>query len=164
VFKPVKGAEGIGVSIERKSLFENPKAPLDFPSLLSEFLDTSAGIPGIVDGIHDLRVALFDGEMIYSYVRTPPTGSMLANVALGGHWEMIDVSRLPQDVVDIAMQVDQRFKDIPHRFYGIDFVYTKDGPWIIEMNAELGLDMNEDDPIYIKVKHKLAKVLIELDD
>lgn len=162
VFKPVKGAEGIGVKIELREVFESPEVALDFPALVSEFLDTSSGIPGIVAGVHDLRVALFDGEIMYSYVRTPPSGSLLANVALGGDWEMIAISRLPPEVVQIVMEVDQRFSDIPHRFYGVDFGYTKDGPKIIEMNAELGLDMNEDDPIFLTVKERLARVLLEL--
>jgi hypothetical protein len=72
VIKPVDGEEGIDVYID------SPKKLLaqhyNFPVLIQEFIDTSSGVPNIVDGLHDFRIAILNGEIIYSYYRTPPQG------------------------------------------------------------------------------------------
>jgi glutathione synthase/RimK-type ligase-like ATP-grasp enzyme len=162
VFKPYKGSEGIGVKIEDKSFFVDPPETLSFPAVLSEFLDTSVGVPGIVDGLHDLRVAIFDGEVLYSYYRTPPQGSFLANVAQGGKFEMIEPKRLPHEVVAISKLIDSRFTVSKHRFYSVDFGYTAQGPKIIEMNSEVGLLPNKDHPIFRTLKQKLAQAFVEM--
>lgn len=162
VFKPYTGSEGVGVKIEKKEYFEKHGAELVFPAVVSEFLDTSNGIPDIIEGTHDLRIAIFDGEILYSYVRTPPTGSLLANVSKGGTFAMVDIEKLPSKIIDIFRTIDQSFSNIPHRFYGIDFGMTTQGPKIIEMNTELGLLPNSDDPIFKKLKEKLAQVFMDL--
>ncbi len=162
VFKPYTGGEGKGIHIEEKNYFLTLPELLDFPAVVSEFLDTSCGIPGIVDGLHDLRVAIFDGEILYSYVRTPPKDSFLANVSKGGRFEMVDTKRLPEEVAEMTHTIDSTLSDCGHRFYGIDFGYTMDGPKIIEMNSELGLLPNEDHPVFITLKNKLARVFMDL--
>lgn len=162
VFKPYTGAEGIGVKIEEKTYFKEHETELIFPAVVSEFLDTSGGIPGIIEGTHDLRVAIFDGKILYSYVRTPPEGSLIANVSQGGIFAMVDLKKLPQDIIKITRTIDRHFSHTPHRFYGIDFAYTPQGYKIIEMNTELGLLPNADDPIFKTLKEKLATVFMHL--
>jgi glutathione synthase/RimK-type ligase-like ATP-grasp enzyme len=160
VVKPVDGAEGREVHI-------GPKAELvglmpTFPVLVQAFLDSSGGIPGIVEGTHDFRIAVFDGEILYSYYRTPPAGSLLANVSLGGRFEMIEPSRIPRQFREAVTEIDQHFASYPHRFYGVDFALTQDGPKIIEMNAKLGLLPNSDHPIFAELKKKLAQAFHDL--
>ena len=162
VFKPFSGAEGRGVLIEEKNYFLDHPDQLQFPAVVSDFIDTSGGIPGIVDGLHDLRVAIFDGEILYSYVRTPPQGSFLANVSKGGTFAMIDPNKLPSPIVNIVKKIDATLSDCSHRFYGIDFGCTAQGPKIIEMNSELGLLPNSDHPVFVTLKQKLAEVFMEL--
>ncbi|MDQ5951751.1 MAG: hypothetical protein QG639_1032 [Patescibacteria group bacterium] len=162
VFKPVKGGEGVGVKIEERDYFVAHLSELQYPGVVSNFLDTSGGVPGIVDGLHDLRVALFDGEILYSYYRTPPTNSFLANVSKGGKFEMIPLWKLPNEIVAVAKEIDATLSDCKHRFYSIDFGYTSDGPKIIEMNSELGLLPNKDDAVFITLKEKLAAALMDM--
>ncbi len=162
VFKPYLGAEGIGVKIKEKQYFTQSSTSLLFPGVVSEFLDTSGGIQDIVDGIHDLRLAIFDGEVLFSYVRTPPKGSLLANVAQGGTLHMVDLKRLPQELFTIARNIDLEFSECGHRFYSIDFGYTTDGPKIIEMNSEVGLSPISDDPIFAILYEKLAKAFMDM--
>ncbi|HRH23799.1 MAG TPA: hypothetical protein PK295_04180 [Candidatus Magasanikbacteria bacterium] len=162
VFKPFLGAEGRGIKIEDKQYFLHHSEALIYPGVVSDFLDTSNGIPGIVEGTHDLRLTIFDGEILYSYFRTPPVGSLLANVSKGGRFEMVDIQKLPSDIVTIAKQVDSRFMNLTHRFYCIDFGYTPKGPKIIEMNSEVGLLPNKDGKVFAKLKEKLAQVFMDL--
>ena len=155
VFKPFSGSEGTGVLIEKKEFFTHDIPSLQFPGVFSEFLDTSVGVPDIVEGLHDLRLAIFDGEVLYSYFRTPPEGSLLANVSKGGRFEMIEPDTLPKEI-------DSVFSECGHRFYSIDFGYTKDGPKIIEMNSELGLLPNAEHPIFRTLKEKLAEAFMDM--
>ncbi len=162
VFKPFSGSEGTGVTIEKKEFFMSNLDTLQYPGVFSEFIDTSIGVPHIVEGLHDLRLAIFDGDILYSYFRTPPQGSFLANVSKGGRFEMVDPSNLPKEILTIARKIDSEFSECGHRFYSIDFGYTKDGPKIIEMNSELGLLPNKDHPVFVTLKEKLAQTFMDM--
>lgn len=162
VFKPVDGQEGYGVFIESKAELLEKKNTLSYPALLQEFLDTSTGIPNIIDGIHDLRVAILNGEIVCVFVRTPAPGSLLANVAQGGSLKAVSIDQLPKEVVDIVREVDKYLADCPYRYYGIDLGYTPQGPKIIEMNCELALFSNDRSPIFTVTKEKLATTLLQM--
>lgn len=154
VCKPQFGSEGQSVVIDSPTVLA--KLEPEFPVILQEFIDTSEGIEGIVAGHHDLRVAIFDGEILYSYVRTPPPNKLTANVAQGGSFFMLEASRLPQSVVEISTHIDAQLARFGSRFYSIDFGMTPNGPKIIEMNARLGLLPNSDSPVFHTLKKKMA--------
>lgn len=160
VVKPIDGAEGANVLIDVVKQLQNYRP--QFPTLVQEYLDTSGGIPGIVEGLHDLRVAIFDGDILYSYVRTPPPGKFTANVAQGGSFFMLSPSKVPSSVVDIVRSIDEKIAHVGPRFYGIDFGITDDGPKIIEMNSRLGLLPNKDAQEFVELKKRLANAFLLL--
>lgn len=160
VVKPLKGEEGYGVSIRPAK--EQLQIEPTFPVIVQGFLDTNVGIPGIIDGMHDLRIAVVDGELLYSYVRTPPAGQLAANVAQGGEFRTIAIADLPDKVKNITHQIDRSFQHITHRFYGVDFAMTAEGPKVIEMNSRLGLLPNRDHPIYKTLKQRLAEIFVDI--
>lgn len=161
VIKPLTGQEGIGILIDSPDKLSNEKIQ-NFPVVVQEFLDTSKGVPGIVEDYHDLRVALIDGEIIYSYLRTPPPGKFTANVAQGGKFFMVEPDILPKEILPIIKTIDEELAYVGHRFYCIDFGITPNGPKIIEMNARLGLLPNSDSPAFLQVKKLLAKIFAEM--
>jgi glutathione synthase/RimK-type ligase-like ATP-grasp enzyme len=158
VVKPVDGEEGRGVYIDSPEKIK--ELALEYPLLVQEFIDSSVGIEGIVEGLHDLRVALINGEPFYSYYRTPPQGSYLANVARGGSFAMIEPARLPKSILEAVKEIDQKLAEVGDRFYGIDFAMTKTGPKIIEMNSRLGLLPNRDNDIFKALKNTLAEIFL----
>jgi len=160
VVKPIDGQEGKDVLIDKKDALLSQS--YQYPVLVQEFLDSSGGVPGVVEGLHDFRVALINGEIIYSYFRTPPKGSYLANVARGGKFEVIALEKIPQQIREMVIKIDSVMAFAEHRFYGIDFAITPEGPKIIEMNSRLGLLPNSDHEVFITVKKKLAEVLTSL--
>jgi glutathione synthase/RimK-type ligase-like ATP-grasp enzyme len=160
VIKPVDGFEGHDVFIQ--TIKKLHTGTYTFPVLVQEFMDTSGGIPGIIEGTHDLRVALFNDTILYSYVRTPPPGKFTANVAQGGTFRMIDVAQLPTKVTDIVKKIDAQMAQYGPRFYGIDIGMTPQGPRLIEMNSKLGLLPNRDDTVFVTLKEKLAAAFQEL--
>ncbi len=137
VAKPIDGDRGRGVMIGPKN--EIGKQISRFPYLLQEFMDTSGGIPGLVEGMHDFRI-IFAGDAIAAcYVRTPPPGKMLANVAQGGKEIAIDPADIPPPALAIAQAVDHELSEFPHRLYSVDLARTADGSWkIIELNSQPG--------------------------
>lgn len=154
VRKPRSGSEGHEVVVDH---IENI-TPSSFPFLLQTFLDSSAGIPGIVAGTHDFRIAMLDGEIIYSYYRTPPHNSLVANVAQGGSFEVVPSEMIPAEFLSIVKEIDHYMAQIPHRFYGIDLALTPEGPKIIEMNSQLGILPDSDHPVFARLKYQLAEL------
>lgn len=138
VIKPVDDEEGNGVFIGSEEYILNG-CPHEFPMLVQEFLDSSAGVPGLIEGIHDFRIALLNGEVIFSFLRTPPEGELLANVARGGTLTLVDPEDIPAEFIEIAKKIDDHLKDYPKRFFGVDLALTPHGPRIIELNSRLGL-------------------------
>ncbi|MEX0895326.1 MAG: ATP-grasp domain-containing protein [Patescibacteria group bacterium] len=155
VIKPVDGEEGRGVYIgENQYLLEKNKT---FPVLVQEFLDTSEGIPNIYVGIHDLRVVYINGEIIYSFYRTPPPGKLLANVAQGGQLTVVDKADLPKEVFFISDKVRESFKN--DYCFSVDLGFVKGVPKIIELNSRPAVfhpDRGEEFLTFIK---KIAHVL-----
>jgi glutathione synthase/RimK-type ligase-like ATP-grasp enzyme len=160
VIKPLDQEEGHGVYIGDIEYIKS--SPKEYPLLIQEFLDSSAGMPGFVDGIHDFRVALMNGEIVYSFVRTPPPGELLANIARGGTSQVIPEPNIPQEAKDLVFKIDEKMAKFGNRFYGVDMAFTPQGLRIIELNSKLGLHENNRHPIFIEFKKKLAKYLVNL--
>lgn len=141
VLKPFSGLKGIGIYIGPKNGaydFElNKKYKL---YIAQEFVDTSGGIPGITEGLHDLRLAIVNGKVVWSHVRVPPEGSLKANAAGGGILTEVDIDKIPKEVMEIAQKV---IKDFYGKYdnptYSLDFGIDKSGkPYIFEINDQIG--------------------------
>lgn len=158
VAKPVNLEEGIGVMIAPPA--EIAESVTQFPYLLQEFIDTSEGIPGIVDGMHDLRMIVVEGEIVVSYIRTPPPGKMTANVSQGGREIEVFPELLPAGAKKIVEDVEKKFSRYANRTYSVDVGRHKDGTWkIIELNAKTGLSPVSKGKHYARFLNRLADVL-----
>lgn len=159
VAKPVVGACGRNVIIGSRD--DVLTAEHEYPLLLQEFIDTSGGIPGVVDGAHDMRLTIVGGELAYVMVKIPKPGSFVSNYALGGTLKMLDDSQYPADAVDIAMRIDAEFTGVPTRYYSIDMGRNRDGSWkLIEFNSPPGLDPEERHPSIGREMALVAKMLV----
>ncbi len=151
VFKPVRGAEGKGISIGPKKTFlqrmEQKKANIQrhsgqknkYDGLLQEFIDTSDGIPGLHDTFHDMRILIMNGQIVQTYIRTPKKGSYLANVAQGGSMKEVWKKQIPNQAKYIALKIDKQFKKYGARIYAVDFGFEQGTPYLIEINPQPGL-------------------------
>ncbi len=137
VLKPLKGYGGTGIFIGPKE-----QASIEtFPCLAQEFVDTSAGIPGVIDAIHDLRFILMDGIIACSFCRTPRKGSgiLLSNFALGGWLMPVPAHLRPAGALALCGRVDAALARFGHRIYTVDCARTRDGAWkLIEINSPPG--------------------------
>ncbi|MBU0953161.1 MAG: ATP-grasp domain-containing protein [Nanoarchaeota archaeon] len=134
VLKPQFGAHGIGVRIEELSSVSS----LPSGYLVQQFVDSSAGIPGLIEGVSDLRVMILNGSIFDAFLRLPKTG-LITNISQGGTMKRISIKSIPIDVLSIVKEVETKLASLGPRFYSIDFMIGVGKPWIIEMNSQPGI-------------------------
>ncbi|OGJ58442.1 hypothetical protein A2635_02320 [Candidatus Peribacteria bacterium RIFCSPHIGHO2_01_FULL_51_9] len=161
VLKPLMGYGGEGVVVMDKEEWGN--APPVFPCIAQEFIDTSRGIPGLVDGMHDFRVIVMDGEIVLSYIRTPPPHKFTANVSQGGREIEVMRDMVPSAVEEIVAVVEKKFRQFPHRLYTIDMGLDVSGRWeVFELNARPGFSPMETGKSYPPFYERLCDFLLSI--
>lgn len=111
-----------------------------FQWIVQEFIDASQGIPHIMTGTHDLRLVVINRDIVLSYYRKPPAGSLIANIALGGTKEIIETKDIPSSAKEIVSEVSARFSPYHNLVYSVDLMFDELGdPWIVELNSVPGL-------------------------
>ena len=160
VMKPLNQEGGEGVVIGDADKLKSTDK--DFPVLVQEFIDTSGGIPKVtgIDSHHDFRMVVIDGEIIQCFARTPPEGSLTANVAQGGESHEIPLAKIPAGARELAEKIDEKFVSY-RRVYSIDVGFDENGtPKLIELNSQPGLFSQERGKQFAEFQKKLADVLL----
>lgn len=135
--------------------------PAVYPLIVQEFIDTSVGVPGYVEGIHDVRVKIGGGKIFGGMIRQPAPGEYRANLAQGGSVRHLFPDEIPEEALTLAKEIDCFFERYP-RYYAIDFANTANGWKLIELNAKPGLSPASVSPQAARVIDELAEYLIEL--
>lgn len=133
VLKPVDDLGGEGVKIiDSIDEFENHS---DY--LVQEFIDSREGIPGTeIDGVHDLRAIIVDGEPVSGFVRRPDEG-LISNVAQGGRIDVFPLEDFPEDARDLLDNVLEILEGYRPYFASVDMIYdSSSGNFkVIELNS-----------------------------
>lgn len=129
--------------------------------LVQEFIDSSVGIPGIIVGVHDIRVTSINGEPVYTFVRIPAPGSLLANVAQGGTEIPLTLDRLPKDLLALVTEVNNRLKQYRPSVIAADFFNSKAGFKLVELNPRPGVCLPELSPQDRQFNDKLVEMLVQ---
>jgi glutathione synthase/RimK-type ligase-like ATP-grasp enzyme len=161
VLKPIQGSGGEGVRIVPKKSLGREK--ISGPVIAQEFIDSSFGIRGLVKGVHDLRLVFINDKLIYSYIRQPKKGSLLANLAQGGSMFIVDPRRLPASIKPLVRDVLDVFHFYHPKIFTIDLIFDKNqNPWIVELNTMPGMYFSDDqkkwmDRMYLEMIHVFKK-------
>lgn len=111
--------------------------------IIQEFIDSSWGIPWIVEGIHDVRVVIFGSQIPYVIVRTPGSGDFRCNLAQGWWQQIITYQELPnirQETIHLIMEKVALLTEDHHAIYSIDLFQDQTWtPRLIELNSSIGL-------------------------
>lgn len=160
VAKPVDGAEAKGVVIGTPA--EVLAADHEFPLLVQQYVDTSGGIPGIIEGVGDFRTLLIDGEVALTYARSAKPGTLISNISTGGTEIEVLPENRPRELVDIALAIDERLKPMSkHRVFCVDCARDADGKWyVIELNSKPGLSTRDHGPSYPRYHDLLMDALV----
>jgi glutathione synthase/RimK-type ligase-like ATP-grasp enzyme len=161
VVKEPQGYGGSKVYIGSREEVNQRMQEGDFPVLAQAFMDTSVGVPGLVEGMHDFRMVVCGGELIGCYLRTPKQGEYRANISKGGTIRYLSVDDIPPEAAAIAHEIDEQFKDGP-RFYSVDLAHTTEGWRLIEVDSLLGIYPARSDKNLDYVREKLAEYLVKV--
>ena len=139
VLKPTNGLGGKNITIGFLDKILNAELENRKEYVLQEFVDTSSGIDGIVKGSHDLRVVVVNRKIVWSHVRTPKKGTLIANVSRGGQIKELNISEIPEKVMGVVAKIknliDKKYKN---PIYSIDFGVENSIPCIFELNDQIG--------------------------
>ncbi len=139
VLKPSNGLGGKGIIIDTPLKLREALIKEGGEYSLQQFIDTSRGIPGITHERHDLRIAIVEGEIVFSHVRIPPRGNYLANVAQGGSLREVLLENIPPCVIETTRQIQSLIdSNFHYPVYSIDFGIMGDRPYIFEINDRIG--------------------------
>ena len=138
VLKPVTGYGGGGIVICDKNECDFPAYNFTEPYLAQDFIDTSRGISGLTDRVHDLRVVIFNGEPKCAFLRMAQPGKLLSNIAQGASAKEVLLEEIPPKVLEIVKEADKNFTHYSPRVYTIDFMFEGDRPYIGELNRRPG--------------------------
>lgn len=159
VLKPLteSGGKGIHILDKKDSL---KKIIFDRRYIVQEFIDSSRGVPGVSQSMHDLRLVFVNDKLIYSYIREPQKGSYLANLAQGGSLKIVPEKHLPKSLAPVIKYANQIFASFAPRVYSIDFMFDKNKrPWVVELNSMPGLYFTpEEKPSMVKMYRELFKI------
>lgn len=142
--------------------FDDYDEDFEFPLIIQSFIDTSAGVEGLIDGMHDVRVALFNGEVIHGYLRRPGEGTLKSNMQYGGESRALYIDQIPKELIEIAKSFDERLKHLGDRYYAADFGYNGKEWKLFELNAYPGLaNVKKDGEAVKEYMQLLAEKLVE---
>ena len=134
VYKPCFWSAAKGIII-RETIPSAEDLEWEYPYLIQEFIDTSAGFEWY-PWIHDFRVIILNGKVTGSFLRVAPEGIMTANVAtwakiIDFHW------KVPQKIQKIIDIVEEYVAPLyPERYYSIDTCVGRNGEVkIFELNS-----------------------------
>ncbi|MFT4868808.1 MAG: glutathione synthase/RimK-type ligase-like ATP-grasp enzyme [Colwellia polaris] len=159
VYKPRYGFAGHGVEVLHSlEEFSEPDNPEDF--IIQRFIDTDGFEEWGVEGPHDLRTIVINGEIQDgNYVRVPDEG-LISNISRGGHQKYIRRSELPDSVIELIDEIKQEFERFQPAIFSVDFMFDKDmKPWIVELNSKPGTYFNHPEKDEELEKKKIKNIL-----
>ncbi|HBK34773.1 MAG: Alpha-L-glutamate ligase, RimK family [Candidatus Uhrbacteria bacterium GW2011_GWE2_40_58] len=107
---------------------------------VADYLTSRNAMPIIVEEFladadrKDIRVFVVDGKVIASMERTAPPGDIRTNTSNGGSGATYQLSDRERDLALKAA------KEYQLEIGGIDLMYTKEGPVVVEVNANPGFE------------------------
>lgn len=140
-----------GVTQEKFETWENV--------LVQQFLDGSGGIPGITDGLHDLRVTTVNGAPTNCFIRVPKEGSYLANVAAGATGFSIELDQVPEEVMQEVRVIIDRVAHYAPTIFSADFLLSDHGWKLVELNSRPALQHRDWSADYMTFNMAVADML-----
>lgn len=162
VIKPVSESGGKDVQIlRRKEALEKIAFSNDY--IIQEFIDSSSGVPGVSESMHDLRLVFVNDKICYAYIREPKEGNYLANLSQGGTLSIVPVCDIPKSLRPIIRCINSVFETFKPRIYSVDFMFDENKrPWIIELNSMPGLYFTpQEKPHMLELYQELIGVFLK---
>lgn len=141
VLKPISGSSGSGVIIDRKNQVDlsdiHTEALESEGYIAQQFIDTSKGIPGIIESTHDLRIITLGNTVVLCHVRTPQDGSLISNTHRGAAMTEVNFSDLPRNIYNFYQKIHKKITtEFGTVLYSMDIgVHSNGTPYLFELNG-----------------------------
>lgn len=153
VLKPCYAFGGKGIHIVDN---KDDMPEIEGEYIVQRFVDSSEGIEGIVEGTHDLRGIVVNGELKAGYVRY--SDGEISNVSQGGSQKAVSPDEFPEKALEIIGNVNDELEYRPCLF-SVDLFFDGEGePWIVELNSKPGIGFYGDEDM----KQQLVPVMDSL--
>ena len=164
VVKGLLGSSGETVFVGAKAEALAGMKHVELPYQVQEFIETSSGIPGVVDTRHDLRLLMMGGKPILATLRTPPKGGYKSNLGYGGMNRLVGLDELPDELFEVASKIDAVLEQYaPFRLYSADFGLTTRGWKLFEVNGWPGVVTRQRGEVLAEgYQRSLSDYLIEM--
>ena len=161
VLKPRFGERGRGIYFTQLDRLAEHPALRRKDYILQAFLETRCGLPELgIDGRHDVRLILRDGEIMLAFARLPASGRFISNCCQGGRELPLTVDDLPDRVIRFAADIDSRLRHFGPRLYSLDLGVGRSGKiWIYELNTMPGIVWDHRRPENISLHQNMHHVL-----
>jgi len=158
--KALEGNSGKAVYVGPKGEFDTAKFNFPLPWQVQEYIETGAGVPGITEGRHDMRVVIINGQAIIATLRTPPDGGYKSNIGYGGVTSLIGIEDIPAELRGLCAKIDEILAPYgSERLYSADFGLTEHGWRLFEINAMPGTINRARGPEAVYYQDKLTDFL-----
>lgn len=142
VIKPVSGSGGYGIEFYDKKDITSTKVFQKYSGtesfhLVQEYKCFSDGCPDLVEGNHDVRLVFTWRDPMMNYIRMPKSGSLKSNIADWGTQFSIPMNDIPQVLLDMSTQIQEKLGIQKNDLYSFDFAYCMDEDkwYLIEINS-----------------------------
>jgi glutathione synthase/RimK-type ligase-like ATP-grasp enzyme len=162
VIKPISESGGKDVQIlYKEEALEKVTFSNDY--IIQEFIDSSSGVPGVCENMHDLRLVFVNNQISYAYIREPAEGNYLANLSQGGSLSIVPTDSIPKSLYPVIRCVNRVFETFNPRIYSIDFMFDENQkPWIVELNSMPGLYFTaQEKPHMLKLYQEIIDVFLK---
>lgn len=139
VIKHARGSGGVGVFVATPAeAKQRIAAEPEQTWVIQEYIDTSAGVPGIIDCEHDIRVLMLDDTVAGCVVRPRDLWYKGQHDKRVYRSSMLSIADIPKDLLQIVTTIDAQFQGML-RYYSLDFMFSNGRWYLLEVNSTPGL-------------------------
>ncbi len=144
ILKPRYGERGKGIEVIDFLEVDSARVRNMEGYIVQPIMDSDSGIPELgVSGRHDLRMLMYNGEIMDFFVRVAPDNNFICNQSHGGRIAYFPLHDLPERFRKVAQEVDQSLSQYMPRYYSIDVGVGRSGKlWVYELNTMPGIVWN----------------------
>lgn len=144
ILKPRYGERGKGIEVIDFSEVDSPRVQHMEGYIVQPLMESDSGIPELgIPGRHDLRMLVYNGEIMDFFVRVAASDTFICNQSHGGRISYFQLHELSERFRDIAREVDQTLSEYMPRYYSVDVGVGRSGKiWVYELNTMPGVVWN----------------------
>lgn len=144
ILKPRYGERGKGIEVISLEEADSERVRNMEDYIVQPLMESDSGISELgIPNRHDLRMLIYNGEIMDFFVRVAPSETFICNQSHGGTIAYFRLDELPERFRAVAQEVDQSLKNYMPRYYSVDVGVGRSGKiWVYELNTMPGVVWN----------------------